>query len=180
MILISIVSFTLLSWYFIFQPDFKTPDFDLNLKSKYLTLASHLFFALLSTYVIHSIVQFYLLFALLFCSLTDSYKRFIYPIILIPSILIGFCQYEFFAPDLTIGTLTLLALLISVRFKKMGLGDSFIYLAMGVNSSFETANYSLIIACLILVGCHYNNLKSEHPFVPYLVLGFLITLLLDL
>ncbi|MGX4644691.1 hypothetical protein [Holzapfeliella sp. JNUCC 80] len=174
MILLSTFPFTLLSWHFIFNPNFRTPDFDSQLNSKYIILIGHLLFVWLSDYATDLVCNYPLLLALLFCSLTDCHDNYIYPLVLVPSILIGAYHYDFNSSDYLIGLVTVIALLISIYFKKMGLGDCFIYLAIGINYSFELANDTLIMGCLILIACQFSNLKAEHPFVPYLVISFLL------
>lgn len=173
-----VLFFTIISWYYIFLPDFKASSLDTKLKSKCYILTIHLFIVWFAFYLPYSLSNQIVLLTLLFCSLSDVYDQSIYPVVLIPAILIGLLDYRAVSIDYCIGLVTFIALLICIYFEKMGLGDALIYLMIGLNFSFENANYILITACFILLSCQLTHSKVKHPFVPYLLVSFLLVRLL--
>lgn len=124
------------------------------------------------------------LFSILLISIYDYYQNSFDLLFIFPPFLIAilYNQYIHFTFNDWISFLTILIVLFWNVFKqKMGLGDLLIYFLISSLYTPFFANLTLLFAAIILIG-HYSiehrNKNYHYPFIPYIVLGLIITQLL--
>lgn len=137
------------------------------------------------------IIKIWLVVFLIVCSITDIYERKVYTMFCIANgVAIGLIH--FFIKDITFGSVVMGILLgvgflmISLIYKdSIGLGDGIVLcvigMAVGFIETMEVLIWASLISTVVAISgiCTRKlNLKSTLPFIPFLFLGTVITVVI--
>lgn len=122
--------------------------------------------------------------SLFLTSISDFYKKEYDIFFLLPAIIVAFTNnklFSFTAFDLISFILLTFIFGWSIFKGKIGLGDLLIYIILSIYFTPSVVNTILLVACLTLLLTFFieqKNCNYQYPFLPFIFLGLVFTLLI--